>query len=183
MLNIANVGGFVVKSLPFPSPGDLPNLRIKPGSPALQVDSCTGGGFFTNWAMREIQIKTTIRYYITSMRMATWKKKKTENNKCWQRCGMTGVLVHCWWECRVVAQMVKRLSTVQETWVQSLSWEDPLEEGMATHSSVVAWKIPWTEEPGSLQSMGSQRVGHDWATSLLHFASLSVKYYEGSAKN
>ena len=57
--------------------------------------------------------------------------------------------------------MVKNLPTVQETWVQSLGWEDPLEKEMAIHSSTIAWKIPWTEEPGSLQSMGSQRVGHD----------------------
>ena len=48
-----------------------------------------------------------------------------------------------------------------ETWVQSLSWEDPLEKGMATHSSILAWEDLWTEEPGKLQSMGSQRVGHD----------------------
>ena len=60
-----------------------------------------------------------------------------------------------------VAQMVKRLSTMQETRVRSLGWEDPLEKEMATHSSTIAWKIPWTEEPGRLQSMGSQRVGHD----------------------
>ena len=52
---------------------------------------------------------------------------------------------------------------VQETWVQSLGREDPLEEGMATHSSILAWRIPWTEEPGGLQSPGSQRVGHDWS--------------------
>ena len=50
---------------------------------------------------------------------------------------------------------------MQETWVQSLGQEDPLEEVMATHSSVLAWRLPWTEEPGGLQSMGSQRVGHD----------------------
>ena len=62
--------------------------------------------------------------------------------------------------------MVKCLSTMRETWVRSLGWEDPLEKEMATHSSTIAWKIPWTEEPGRLQSMGSQRVGHDWATSL-----------------
>ena len=62
--------------------------------------------------------------------------------------------------------MVKCLSTMWETWVQSLNWEDPLEKEMAMHSSTVAWKIPWTEEPGRLQSMGSQRVGHDWVTSL-----------------
>ena len=57
--------------------------------------------------------------------------------------------------------MVKRLLIVQETWVRSLGWEDPLEKGMATHSSTLAWKIPRTEEPCRLQSMGSQRVGHD----------------------
>ena len=60
-----------------------------------------------------------------------------------------------------MAQTVKRLPVLQETRVQSLGWEDPLEKEMATHSSTVAWKIPWTEEPGKLQPMGSQRVGHD----------------------
>ena len=61
----------------------------------------------------------------------------------------------------LVAQMVKNLPAVQETWVRSQGWEDSLEKGMATHSSFLAWKIPWTEEPGGLQSMESQRVGHD----------------------
>ena len=60
-----------------------------------------------------------------------------------------------------VAQTVKRLPTMQETWVQSMGWEDPLEKEMATHSNTLALKIPWMEEPGRLQSMGSQRVGHD----------------------
>ena len=60
-----------------------------------------------------------------------------------------------------MAQTVKRLSATQETWVRSLDWEDPLEEEMAAHSSILAWKIPWTAEPGRLLSMGSQRVGHD----------------------
>ena len=63
-------------------------------------------------------------------------------------------------------QMVKRL---RETRVQSLGWEALLEKEIATHSSTLAWKIPWTKEPGRLQSMGSQRVGHDWATSLFTF--------------
>ena len=67
-----------------------------------------------------------------------------------------------------MAQRLKHLPGMQETWVQSLSWENPLEKEKATHSSTLAWKIPWTEEPGRLQSMGSQRVGHDRATSL-HF--------------
>ena len=61
----------------------------------------------------------------------------------------------------LVAQTVKHLSMVQETWVRSLGWEDPLEKEMAIHSSTIAWTIPWTEEPGRLQSMGSTRVGHD----------------------
>ena len=56
-----------------------------------------------------------------------------------------------------MARMVKNLSAVQETWVRSLGGEDPLEKGMATHSSILAWRISWTEEPGGLQSMGSQR--------------------------
>ena len=72
----------------------------------------------------------------------------------------------------LVVQMVKSLSGMQETWVQSLGWEDSLEKAMAPHYSTLAWKIPWTEEPGRLQSMGSQRVGHDWATSL----SFSLSY-------
>ena len=61
----------------------------------------------------------------------------------------------------LVAQMVKNLPAMQETQVLSLGWEDPLKKGMATHSSILAWIIPWTEEPGGLQSMESQRVRHD----------------------
>ena len=60
-----------------------------------------------------------------------------------------------------MAQRLKRLPLIQETWVRSLGREDPLEKEMATHSSILAWRIPWTEEPSGLQSMGSQRVGHD----------------------
>ena len=73
---------------------------------------------------------------------------------------------YCWYSASLVAQAVKHLSTMQETWVQSLGQEDHLEKEMAIHSSTIAWKIPWTEEPGRLQSMGPQRVGHNWATSL-----------------
>ena len=68
-------------------------------------------------------------------------------------------LLHCMTS--LVAQTVKRLSTMRETWVRSLGQEDPLEKEMAIHFSTIAWKIPWTEEPGRLQSMGSQRVGHN----------------------
>ena len=72
----------------------------------------------------------------------------------------------------LVTQTVKPLPAMRETRVRSLGWEDPLEKEMATHSSTLAWKIPWTEEPGRLQSVGSQRVVHDWATPL----SLSNEY-------
>ena len=64
-------------------------------------------------------------------------------------------------EASLVAQRLKLLPGMQETWVQSLSWEDPLEKEMATHSSTLAWRIPWREEPGKLPPTGSQRVGHD----------------------
>ena len=68
------------------------------------------------------------------------------------------------WLSSLVTQMVKNLSAMQETPVWSLGREDPLEKKMATHSSILVWRIPWTEDPGGLQLMGSQRVGHDWAT-------------------
>ena len=69
-----------------------------------------------------------------------------------------GFWPQCMWNLRasLVAQMVKNLPAVQETWARSLGLEDPLEKGMATHSSILAWRIPWTEEPGRLQFMGSQ---------------------------
>ena len=60
-----------------------------------------------------------------------------------------------------MAQTVKNLPAVQETWIQYLGWEDPMEEEMVTHSSALAWRIPWTEAPGGLWSLGSQRVRHD----------------------
>ena len=69
----------------------------------------------------------------------------------------------------LVAQRLKRLPARWETWVRSLGWEDPLEKEMATHSSMPSWRSPWTEELGGLQSTGSQRVRHDWVTSLSLF--------------
>ena len=73
----------------------------------------------------------------------------------------------------LVAQTAKNLPAVQETMVLSLGWEEPLEKEIATHSSILALRIPWTEEPGELRSMGSQRVGHNWATNIFfHFGIL-----------
>ena len=71
----------------------------------------------------------------------------------------------------LVAQTVRHLPRMRETQVWSLGWEDPLEKEVATHPSTLAWRIPWMEKHGGLQSMGSQRVGHDWATSL-HFTTV-----------
>ena len=72
-----------------------------------------------------------------------------------------------------MVQRLKRLPPMWETRVLSLGWEDPLEKEMVTHSSILAWRIPWMEKPGRLQSMGSQRVGHDWVTSL-HFMEVAM---------
>ena len=72
----------------------------------------------------------------------------------------TGYPLQYSWAC-LVAQLVKNPPARRETWVRSLGWEDPLEKGKAPHSSIQAWRVPWTEEPGGLQSVGSQRVGHD----------------------
>ena len=69
----------------------------------------------------------------------------------------------------MVAQTIKHLPIMQETWVQFLGWEYPLEKGMATHSSILAWRIPWTEDPGRLQPMGLQRVRQDWVTNTFAF--------------
>ena len=77
---------------------------------------------------------------------------------------------------RFVAQMVENLPVMQETQVQSLGWEAPLEKGKATHFRILAWRIPWTEEPGRLQSLGSQRVGHNWTTNT-HMQTSVFRYY------
>ena len=75
-----------------------------------------------------------------------------------------------------MAQTVKNLPAIWETWVQSLGQQDPLEEEMATHSSILAWRIPWTDGPGGLQSMGSQRVRHNWATNTFSFTFYTFCY-------
>ena len=76
--------------------------------------------------------------------------------------GIGYLLQYSW--ASLVTQEIQNLTVVWENWIQSLDWEDPLEEGMATHSSILPGESPWTEEPGRLQSIRSQRVGHNWAT-------------------
>ena len=77
---------------------------------------------------------------------------------------MDELMLLCCHQGSLVAQMVKNLPAVQEIWVWSLGWKDPLEKGMGTHSSILSWRVPWTEEPGELRPVGSQRIGHNWAT-------------------
>ena len=134
--------------LPFPVPGDLPHWGISPPrSPALQADSLPsesprhtddswqGWGWLSKCTVLSIQ----------AMQMKLWFK----------------IIV---FESSLVAQMVKSLPAMRDTWIQSLGQEDFLEKGIATHSSILACKILWMEDPGGPQSMALQRVRHDWAT-------------------
>ena len=113
------------------------------------------------------------------MDRGAWRAIVSEATQNWTRLSdwahtqreACGLIIFGYWT-SLVSQMVKCLPTMRETWVRSLGQEDPLEKEMATHSSSLAWKTPWTEEPGRLQSIGLQRVGHDWATSL-HFIGIS----------
>ena len=99
-------------------------------------------------------------YFSTRVRFQVLKWKHSQRRSKAFFCFCTQARWHS-----LVAQMIKNLPAVQETWVRSLGQEDPLEKGMGTsHSSILAWRIPWTEEPGRLQIMGLQRVVHDWAT-------------------
>ena len=83
----------------------------------------------------------------------------------------------------LMAQTVKNLPATRETWVWPLDWEDPLEKSMATHSCVLAWRIPWTEEPGGLQSTGSQRVWYNWVTKHITYIYVEIYIYIYIYKN
>ena len=117
--------------LPFPSLGDLPNPAIEPGSPALQADSLPAEPG-EKLHLLLVDFKKTMFYLLLEY-------------------GWTSL----------VTQTVKNMPAVRETLDQFLGWEDLLEKGLATHSSVPAWRILWTEEPGRLQSMSLQRVRHN----------------------
>ena len=125
--------------LPCPPPGDLANPGIEPRSPTLQEDSLPS----------EPPGKPNFWVYENHQRLEACLSSFIFVNLCY--IGLASL----------VAQRVKHLPAMQETWVPSLGQEDPLEKEMATHSSILAWRIPWTEEPGRLQSRGSQRVRHN----------------------
>ena len=122
----------------------LPNVTFSPGRANLPVShrmSCAYGAATLLGAQKDV-----FNFFQNQK-----EKSKYNNNG--------HVIINLW--ASLVVQMVKCLPAMRETWVRFLSWEDPVEKGMATHSSTLAWKIPWMEEPGRLQSMGLQRVGHD----------------------
>ena len=108
---------------------------------------------------------------------------ETTQNKallCYRNRKKNFIMESCWFDSKhnnmgfPVAQTVKNLAAVKGTLVQSMVWKDLLEKGMDTHSSILAWRFPQTEEPGGLQSMGSQRVGHNWATNTHIYTILQV---------
>ena len=122
--------------------------------------SCIAGRFLTDWANREFGFCILTLYPANILKAFISLGSVFIDN----------------FGASLVAQTVKHLFAMQETRVRSLGREDPLEKEMATHSSILTWKIPWTSEPGRLPSMGSQRVGHDWATSLSLWGFLSQQF-------
>ena len=116
--------------------------------------------------------------------LTSWRSRSPTWRPCPQRSGQCPL-----WSQSLTAgaspvtQTVKNLPAMQETQVQSLGQEDPLEKGIATHSSILAWRIPWTEEPGGLQSMGSQRVRHDCVTNTLAYQQKCSQLEETSVRS
>ena len=123
------------------------------------------------WAELHV-IDVTIPSFIDSVKHVGWLPRFLS---CVRGCGTQSLFSRCFQSrstklLSLVAQMVKNLPAVWETQVWSLGQEAPLEKGIATHSSILAWRIPWTVEPGGLQSMRLQRVGHSWATKQQHYS-------------
>ena len=121
----------------------------------MQVNECVQG-IFSLWYSFHLSIYLFTYFGHKACRVLVPQPEMKPGPMKWKHWVLT----------TVVAQLVKNLPVMQETWVRSLGREDPLEEEMATHSSTLAWRVPWTEEPGRLQSMGSQRVTHDCATNF-----------------
>ena len=118
---------------------------------------------FFSWAPKSLQTVTAVM----KLKDAPWKKSNNEPRQHMkkQRHHFANKGPYSLsYGFSPLAQMVKNLPAIQKTWVWSLGQRDPLEKEMATYSSILAWRIPWSEEPGGLQLMGSQRAGHDWVT-------------------
>ena len=144
-----------------------------------KVVYCIAGRFFTNWAIREAWIlKISVVKWMSTQRMGVFLKPESWFSQAFL-IGALGISIRLIWA-SLVAQRLKHLPPMRETWVRSLGREDPLEKEMAIHSSLLAWRISWMEKPGRLQSTGSQRVGHDWATSpYLTYSWLGVEIVTG----
>ena len=154
-------------SLPFPSPGDLLTQGLNPGPlhhrQILYQLRYQGCPWITRCSLKRTNHEHSV--FTQGSKSETVPLKLSSLSTClsWLVDSFSDELANTLGT-SLVAQTVKNLPTVQETWVRSLVWEDPLEKGMTTHSSILVWRIPWTEEPGELQSMGLQRVIHNWAT-------------------
>ena len=136
--------------------------------------------FFTAWKWK-VEVKSLSRVWLLATPWTAAHQAPLSmgfsRQECWsiQQCKLLTLMDDL---ASLVAQRLKSLSAMRETWVWSLCGEDPLEKEMATHFSIPAWRIPWTEEPCGLQSTGSQRVGHNWVTSLSPFYLHGWSYYE-----
>ena len=139
----------------------------------LRIPSESPTGLILYYKHRRCKPAASLQLGCTTLQVwpgdQTKKARSGSSRKSWaSRIASIHVLLH--WA-SLVAQTGKHLPATWETWFWSLDWEDPLEKEMATHSSTLSWIIPWTEEPSRQQSMGSQKVGHDWATSLIYMCS------------
>ena len=141
--------------LSFPPPGDLPDRGVELES-SLQADSLPLSHCRSPWpSLAQVRTGTFYLYLFTLVLFPISSLRSSA--------------VDIFTSASLVAQAVKNLPAMQETWVRSLDWEYSLQKGMATHSSILAWRIPWTKEPG-LRSIGLQRVTHDWVTNTNYFA-------------
>ena len=133
----------------------------------MQV-SCIINGFFTIWAVREaLHFPFGFQKYFKGIPSLCFLRNWPIVLFLVYQAPKGLLQFSSMYKASLVAQLVKNPTAMQETWAQSLGWEDPLEKGMATHCSILGWRIPWTEEPCRLQSMGLQRVRHDWMINTL----------------
>ena len=127
-----------------------------------KVVSCIAGRFFTNWAIREAWIlKISVVKWMSTQRMGVFSKPESWFSQAFL-IGALGISIRLIWA-SLVAHRLKHLPPMRETQFRSLGQEDPLEKEMATHSSILAWRIPRTEKPDGPQSMGSQTFRHNWS--------------------
>ena len=123
-------------------------------------------------------------FFFSSLCIESWSNRHSEFSQVFSELFLfCSSLVSLMDTSLLMAQMVNNLAAVQETWIRSLGGENPLEKGTATHSRILAWIIPWTEEPGGLQSMGLQIVRHDWATNTGAWTGLKVVNEERVLRN